>query len=185
MPRTPGIRRYIFNMLTVVSLLMMVATVGLWVDSFWYRPSIGYVTEADHIYNVSIDGAGVIVFSFADLTPIDPRFVPPQGWLVDHDYVGFDPNHEKFSYYGRFDFRWDSLDFLEARFSGLTLPLWFLALIFAVLPTIWLFKWNKRRKLGPNACPSCGYDLTGNETGLCPECGVTIESSDIEATGSS
>jgi len=37
---------------------------------------------------------------------------------------------------------------------------------------IWLFKWNRRRKLSPNACPDCGYDLTGNETGMCPECGV-------------
>ena len=46
-------------------------------------------------------------------------------------------------------------------------------LIFTILPTIWLYKWNKRRKLGPNACPACGYDLTGNETGVCPECGAS------------
>ena len=54
-------------------------------------------------------------------------------------------------------------------------PHWFLTLTFAVLPAIWLYKWNKRRKLGPNACPSCGYDLTGNETGVCPECGADLE----------
>jgi len=53
-----------------------------------------------------------------------------------------------------------------------SIPHWFLALTFAILPAIWLFKWNNRRKLGPNACPSCGYDLTGNESGKCPECGV-------------
>jgi len=48
---------------------------------------------------------------------------------------------------------------------------WFLTLIFAILPAIWLYKWRKRRKLGPTACPDCGYDLRGNETGECPECG--------------
>ena len=48
-------------------------------------------------------------------------------------------------------------------------------------PTIWLFKWNKRRKLGPNTCPSCGYDLTGNESGVCPECGVGAETSSESA----
>ena len=34
-PRKPGIRRYIFNTLTVVSLLLMLATVGLWAVSYW------------------------------------------------------------------------------------------------------------------------------------------------------
>ena len=51
----------------------------------------------------------------------------------------------------------------------------FLTLIFAALPAIWLTKWNKRPKLGPNSCTDCGYDLTGNETGVCPECGVDAE----------
>ena len=31
------------------------------------------------------------------------------------------------------------------------------------------------RKLSPNACPSCDYDLTGNTTGVCPECGHASE----------
>ena len=25
----------------------------------------------------------------------------------------------------------------------------------------------------PSACPKCGYDLTGNESGRCPECGTS------------
>jgi len=52
---------------------------------------------------------------------------------------------------------------------------WFLSLLFSVLPVLWLNQYRKRRKLGPNACPSCGYDLAGNESGKCPKCGAVTE----------
>ena len=26
----------------------------------------------------------------------------------------------------------------------------------------------------PEACPACGYNLTGNESGICPECGKQL-----------
>ena len=50
--------------------------------------------------------------------------------------------------------------------------------VFSILPAIWLtswfFKWQNQRRLAKvGKCPSCGYDLTGNETGVCPECGAT------------
>ena len=34
-------------------------------------------------------------------------------------------------------------------------------------------KWRKRRQLAMlGKCPTCTYDLTGNQTGVCPECGA-------------
>ena len=46
-----------------------------------------------------------------------------------------------------------------------------LALLFAILPTIWFIK-HRRRK--PGHC-KCGYDLRGNpEAVVCPECGEAI-----------
>ncbi len=32
----------------------------------------------------------------------------------------------------------------------------------------------QRREVRPNVCLSCGYDLTGNATGICPECGSPV-----------
>jgi len=32
---------------------------------------------------------------------------------------------------------------------------------------------SRRRKSGK--CVSCGYDLTGNVSGVCPECGTAVE----------
>ncbi|MCP4251307.1 MAG: hypothetical protein GY778_30090 [bacterium] len=31
-----------------------------------------------------------------------------------------------------------------------------------------------RRKPRPGRCDQCGYDLTGNVSGRCPECGVSL-----------
>ncbi len=47
-------------------------------------------------------------------------------------------------------------------------PLW-LPLLALVLPTAVL--WHCDRRSPKGHCQSCGYDLTGNESGVCPECG--------------
>jgi hypothetical protein len=31
--------------------------------------------------------------------------------------------------------------------------------------------WRRQRRSGHGRCPRCGYDLTGNVSGVCPECG--------------
>jgi len=47
--------------------------------------------------------------------------------------------------------------------------------MFATLPAIWFIKWHRPRKLAMiSKCVSCGYDLTNNETGACPECNAPI-----------
>ena len=56
-------------------------------------------------------------------------------------------------------------------------PCWGLSLLFATYPTIAfirgpLRRWRRRRR---NLCVECGYNLTGNESGVCPECGVTLQ----------
>lgn len=33
------------------------------------------------------------------------------------------------------------------------------------------FFWTRRPRAAEGACTACGYDLTGNVTGRCPECG--------------
>jgi hypothetical protein len=55
---------------------------------------------------------------------------------------------------------------------GVSLPLWMLFLFFAV-PTA-LLLWRDRRRIPPGHCQHCGYDLTGNISGRCPECGQTV-----------
>ncbi|MDM8007650.1 MAG: hypothetical protein QUV05_16035 [Phycisphaerae bacterium] len=50
-------------------------------------------------------------------------------------------------------------------------PLW-MPLVFFAIPTVYLF-WHDRR-IPPGHCQSCGYNLTGNVSGVCPECGEKV-----------
>jgi hypothetical protein len=59
-------------------------------------------------------------------------------------------------------------------FSLIALPLWLPILIVAI-PTylMWRKDHNRPRK---GQCIKCRYDLTGNTSGICPECGTLIAS---------
>jgi hypothetical protein len=56
-------------------------------------------------------------------------------------------------------------------------PCWFLVLVLAAYPT-WAFihgpllRYRRRRR---GECVDCGYSLTGNVSGVCPECGTKTE----------
>jgi hypothetical protein len=58
------------------------------------------------------------------------------------------------------------------EFSWVSIPLLFL---FAPLFIVTLLAWKKARKNCNGHCVKCRYDLTGNISGVCPECGTPIE----------
>ncbi len=62
----------------------------------------------------------------------------------------------------------------------LNLPLWTVFVGSTAYPTIALIRgplrrWRRRRK---GLCLKCSYNLTGNESGVCPECGTKIAQPD-------
>lgn len=58
----------------------------------------------------------------------------------------------------------------DPRAQLVMLPLW-LALLMTAVPTALLW-FVDRRRATPGCCGSCGYNLTGNAFGRCPECGL-------------
>ena len=168
------LRRYIFNTLTVLSLLLLLGTVGLWVDSGSNRIFITYRSALQYEPSFVINSQNGRVY----LSPNDHRFissvVQQEGWEISR---GPATSSGMFS---------EMLIHLGPNWDGnlsLYLSHWFLVLLFAILPTIWFIKWHERRKLGDNICSHCGYDLTGNESGKCSECGEVVETTDMEARG--
>ena len=64
-------------------------------------------------------------------------------------------------------------DTLRAGNYGATVyvPVWLLAIMCGVVAAA---LWKIGTPLGPPECLRCGYDLTGNKSGRCPECGAEV-----------
>ena len=55
------------------------------------------------------------------------------------------------------------------------LPYWFLAAAAGAFPAWYWVRFRQlRRRKKRGLCPQCGYDLTGNVSGVCSECGEKI-----------
>jgi len=66
-------------------------------------------------------------------------------------------------------------------YSVLLIPLW-VPFVLVALPTTYLF-WLDRRRIPPGHCQNCGYNPTGNVSGVCPECGAEARSGQLSGVG--
>ena len=57
---------------------------------------------------------------------------------------------------------------------SIVIPLWLLFILFAVYPVLAFIRGplNRYRRRRKGLCIKCGYNLTGNTSGICPECGT-------------
>lgn len=59
--------------------------------------------------------------------------------------------------------------------TAVMLPYWLFLIPAAVVPGIQFRRWYRARtRPRTGCCLACGYDLTGNTSGVCPECGTAI-----------
>ena len=59
----------------------------------------------------------------------------------------------------------------------ISIPDWELATALLVLPVFTFWQWRRWKKIvSPSGCTECGYNLTGNTSGTCPECGTPVPS---------
>src|SRR6185369_12194414 len=153
MPRPSRTRRILKWTGVGLSLL----TLGAGVASLWcsfacvLRPQLGLFVYAGR--------AGFMTPNqkIADLSSVVRNRFSSQPFIVNE---GFEWRLSKTTMYG-----WGS-----GQIHWYSVPLWLLAML-TTSPTAWM--WHRdRRRIRPGCCLRCGYDLTGNTSGVCSECGL-------------
>ncbi len=122
---------------------------GLWITS--HIVTIAYFGPRAHLRLRD----GTVSATLGELGIGGPGW--PQGWVVHRWGVSFINSPDYFSWRG-------------GRIMA-NVPLGAL-LVLLLVPTIVLV--HRARQPGPHHCRRCSYDLTGNISGICPECGTAI-----------
>lgn len=97
------------------------------------------------------------------------RLAPTAQWIAGATMTRLDATNGTIAAIGGLLFRSISLRIVH-------LPLWIPFILFAILPLIAAFRGplRRRRRRRRGLCVYCAYDLTGNTTGVCSECGRRV-----------
>ena len=184
--------RRLLNLLTALSLLLCAGSVGLWVRSYRVADRLSYAQPDAANARWSGGSAfttrglvgvtwGVVEFTAAEYA---------RQWIASTPTAAQRWSHTAsppYSYYqGAAPSLWRGLGLgltsgdggrshveVVRHHSTVTCPLALPAVVGAVVPAVWLARRHKaRRHMGRGHCPTCGYNLTGNVSGVCPECGL-------------
>lgn len=175
-------RRRILTLASAFSLLLCAMVAMLWLTSYWIEIRIGWNGKN---VNPSFRFSRGEILLRVDLI-FDPDQPPVRPGLYHELWQTTDLAAYGSSYGFRYLYfasmpRYPSPRNLEVS-RRLLLPCWFVFVGFLLLPArVWLLRkaWQRQRWSEFNGCPQCGYNLTGNTSGVCPECGAAIKSKGI------
>jgi len=179
-------RRHLFTFGIAVSLLLFATTLAIWARSNWYEDAYTWRRRVPNTAPNQHDmvewrlwtGGGRAWGSFYTIRLRDEKngglfalfeedppgfshgaYAPYYGWLDDSPYGHW------------FNFNAHRRD--NSRNIEFEFPVGLITAIAAILPLVSLLP--KLRMRPPRAhCRTCGYNLTGNSSGICPECGTTV-----------
>ena len=181
-------RRRLFAVVSAFSLLLCFATLALWVRSYWSHDTLGCRTV--HIGTDSMDSwfyglnssKGVLLVAFNTKVHItDVRDVPNERegtHFVCFGNLPVDMHHlDSSDYWHGFscDFSHHPGTNVSFDLAEIGFPLWLLVMLTAILPSLRAIRFVQRHRIHKlHHCLSCGYNLTGNVSGVCPECGTPV-----------
>jgi hypothetical protein len=183
------VRRWLFNLATAVSLGLCVAVGVLWVRSGTHYERLGLQhsrwPQPNAVHSLFLEGSSysaTLGFSllredyasadFVTRYSEDTRALYPPGLKLqkssqtvtseDSIPLGFGPPGFA-AYHG---------GGADMEFWGFSVPDWLPTIVLLVLPTLWLYRFIKARRIRRlGLCPTCGYDLRATPQ-RCPECGA-------------
>ena len=179
-------RKILFAFASACSLLLFLATLTFWGWSLGHFGSTTWMQPERYIKVQFADGVLGLQFARDNWSRPPGPGKAVYGWFSWR--IPLPPGRDRASLevpsFNRFGF-----GFHEVRTSGppsggwqfgkrrlfiVFMPFWLFAVITSALPLRWLALRRRQRAQNRDGyCASCGYNLTGNVTGICPECGAT------------
>jgi hypothetical protein len=193
-------KRRLFKLAAVVSLLLCLGAIAAWVDSYWEfrvgwievgKIAVSVVSDHGNITFTAVrfresasPGRGSLrpVFKGVNLSEDSDYGTGMRAILGDsalgismhtpeNTWHGFAIEHGSGSLPGLRQVRFDAAN-PDYRVLYISAPPWILVLITSALPAGWLVgRWKRRRRVVGSHCEKCGYDLRATPD-RCPECGT-------------
>jgi hypothetical protein len=188
------IRRWVFNFAAAMSLLLCAATATLWVRSRSCEDQIGLVTEKlgdgspVMVRQLGVMAGARLWLSYYRFTPnsdlpatddlYDLRTLPTRtrfDWTVNDRQTDELASWNR-SVWNRLGMGADSSHNSEIDSRAVFVPYWFVISL-TLAPFVYVVFRNRRRRqlVEPEHCARCGYNLTANTSGVCPECGTPVK----------
>ncbi len=192
--------RISYRLLTALSLLLLLATAGVWVRSYWvsdrltwddWPADLAFLDEKDILCSRGgIRFAALRFLASNIVTPADAHFQRDRKPAMEYPAYRFyfdGGSSSKPHRYAALGFEWipetttpwPDVGNIGLRIRALTLPLYFPCLLFAILPAHYVLRVRRRRRIARRValgcCIACGYDLRASR-GRCPECGKAVVS---------
>jgi hypothetical protein len=162
------------NALTMLSLVLCLASAALWVRSYWRVDEFSWYEPQPHAAEapfLTADSGGGGLGMTIGFNSVDVM----RGWLVEGRRWDARPEESIVYADGRLANGWGfghgSQRSAGGRWIWIVFPLWLPTILFATLPLARgaLFI-RRRRRVREGHCRKCGYDLRATPD-RCPECG--------------
>ena len=174
-------KKWFFNFMAGLSLLLCLATAGLWVRSYWKWGDVRYVWLANSdLISCGVfsnhGSAGVSCFHYGAILDSTPN----RGFTIVCGQSHAEDNAVAWSAFGG----WYYVGFGYAnaittprashKLVAVCFPHWLLLWLFAILPLKRFVRYRRQRnRLRMGLCLNCGYDLRAT-LDRCPECGTPV-----------